>query len=370
MLTCKSPRKVMLVAHHLAVQVLPAYSCKFSRRDFTLPQLFACLVVREHQRQSYRGCEALLRDADHWCRAIGMRRVPDHNTLCRAFTVIVTGRLMGKALDVLARWFSMAGVLRLSLRPLTLDTSYFESRHVSRHYERRRGQTGAAKGNRGRRPPRCGRGRPDAAGSRTRRRSTKKLPKAGFAVASACHAILAAKAATGAGADQRWLEPLLYGAWRRVPHRRFAVVADCGFDSEDNHQIARRDMRLRTLIPPGAGRKPKHQATPPGGKWRRHMKRLLRTKRGRRRCGYTQRWQSETANSMIKRNLGSALRARTPKRREREMLLRAVVHNVMLAPRHRGSKGRDGAVSTYFPLRPIAKLMLTHAATNRRLTAG
>ena len=57
---------VALAAYHLARQCLPVYSCKCSRHDFTLPQLFACLAVREQQRQSYRGCEALLRDAEHW----------------------------------------------------------------------------------------------------------------------------------------------------------------------------------------------------------------------------------------------------------------------------------------------------------------
>jgi len=49
MLTCKSPRKVMLVAYRLAKTSLPTYSNEFSRHDFTLPQLFACLVLREHQ---------------------------------------------------------------------------------------------------------------------------------------------------------------------------------------------------------------------------------------------------------------------------------------------------------------------------------
>jgi len=325
----------MLAAHHLACQCLPEYSSKFSRRDFTLRQLFACLVVREHQRQSYRGCEALLRDAEHWCHAIGMRKVPDHNTLCRAFGVIATKSRLNKALDVLARWLSLARVLGLSRKPLTLDTTCFESRHVSRHYERRRAQTKGAGAK--------GRGRPDARGSLTRRGTTKRLPKAGFAVASACHAILAARASTGAGADQRWLEPLLYHAWRRVPNRRFGAAADCGFDSEDNHVLARRDMGLRTLIPPGAGRKPKDKHAPVGGRWRRVMKRLLRTKRSRRRCGYTQRWQSETVNSMVKRNLGSALRARTPRRRECEMLLRAVVHDVMLCLLRRAGPGRETA---------------------------
>jgi hypothetical protein len=347
MLTCKSPRKVMLAAYHLGRRVLPSYSGKFSRHDFTLPQLFACLVVREHQRQSYRGCEALLRDADHWCKAIGMRRVPDHNTLCRAFGVIVTGRRMGKALDVLARWFTLAGVLKLSDKPLALDSTYFEPHHRSRHYEHRRREAARQEEARRRKGLRPRRGRADRANSRTRRGKVRRLPKAGFAVASACHVILAARVCTGAGGDQPWLEPLLLDAWRRVPNRSFAAVADAGFDSEANHVIARRDMGIRSIIPPDSGR-PGKRGSRPGGRWRRRMKELLRTKRSRRRCGYTRRWQSETTNSMIKRNLGSALRARTPRRREREMLLRAVVHNVMLASRHRRSGGRDRAGHSSF----------------------
>ena len=45
---------------------------------------------------------------------------------------------------------------------------------------------------------------------------------------------------------------------------------------------------------------------------------------------YGQRWQSETTNSMIKRNLGSAMRARTAIRRRHELLLRELTHNIML----------------------------------------
>ena len=45
---------------------------------------------------------------------------------------------------------------------------------------------------------------------------------------------------------------------------------------------------------------------------------------------YGQRWQVETVNSMIKRNLGSALRAQTARRRTRELLLRVVTHNLMI----------------------------------------
>ena len=55
---------------------------------------------------------------------------------------------------------------------------------------------------------------------------------------------------------------------------------------------------------------------------------VSRAVRHRRRYG--QRWQIETVISMIKRNLGSALRARTTIRRRHELLLRVLTHNVML----------------------------------------
>src|SRR5215510_11764387 len=107
MLTCKSPRKVMRFAYQLARGCLPAYSCKFSRQDYTWPQLFACLVVREHQRKSYRGIEALLRDSPQWCRHIGMKRVPDHNTLCRAFHALLGLSRVSSLMDRLAAWMAL-----------------------------------------------------------------------------------------------------------------------------------------------------------------------------------------------------------------------------------------------------------------------
>src|SRR5277367_4695182 len=99
MLTCKSPRKVILVAYRLASNCLPEYSIKFSRHDFTLAQLFACLVLKEHQKRSYRETEALLRDSPEWCRLIGMKKSPDHNTLCRAAAVLLHHCKVNQLLD-------------------------------------------------------------------------------------------------------------------------------------------------------------------------------------------------------------------------------------------------------------------------------
>src|SRR4051812_1002204 len=98
--TCKSPRMVLRAAYELAVPLLPNYASRFSRHDgFTEPQLFACLVLREHQKKSYRGIEALLADSREWLADIGLARVPDHNTLCRAFGRLIRRGLMKRLLD-------------------------------------------------------------------------------------------------------------------------------------------------------------------------------------------------------------------------------------------------------------------------------
>ena len=96
--TCKSPRKVLNAAYALGLATLPLYTSKFSRKDFTRPQLFACLVLREHQKKSYRGLLALLEDCPHWCADIGLKKLPDRYTLCRAFHQILKPRQSEKML--------------------------------------------------------------------------------------------------------------------------------------------------------------------------------------------------------------------------------------------------------------------------------
>jgi hypothetical protein len=146
MITSKSPRKVLNFAYRLGVEVLPAYFSRFSRKDApTKPQLFACLVLREHQKESFRGVEALLADSDGWLADVGLAKAPDHNTLSRAFAEFVKPGLADSMLDLMAKLAASRKLLRGDkLKPLTLDSSMFESRHVSRHFEQRKRDTAAA----------------------------------------------------------------------------------------------------------------------------------------------------------------------------------------------------------------------------------
>jgi hypothetical protein len=317
MLTCKSPRKVMLVAYRLASASLPLYSNEFSRHDFTLPQLFACLVLREHQKKSYRGVEALIEDSPQWRADIGLSRTPDHNTLCRVFNQLVKPGIINSMLDQTAKWAQERGLLKGRVKPVTLDSSMFESRHVSRHFEKRQHQSERDK----RRE--MGKNARKAAGDRKRSRVVRSLPKLSLAVAGSCHLILGARATTGTGADQPFFQPLLTDARRRADFK--VAVADAGYDSEQNHSFARDEMGIRSIIPPNAGRPSNN---PPTARHRRNM--YHRFKRKADKEHYGQRWQSETVNSMIKRNLGSALRATTARRRSKELLLRVITHNVMI----------------------------------------
>jgi len=314
---------VLCMAYALACKVWPPHKHRFSRHDFTLPQLFACLVVREMLGLSYRKTEALLRDSPDWLAEIGLSQPPDHNTLWRALGFLITTHRVERLFDLLGAHFDEAGKLKLSSKPLTIDSTCYERHHRSRHYERVCRKRGLSEGQKyGKASEKVGE-TPEQV-NRRRSRAVRQMPKLALAVASGCHAILAAQVHIGNGSDMPDFQPLLRDAVRRGKVK--IVVADAGYDSERNHRIARQQMGVRSIIPPKIGRP---SDKPPSGRYRRLMKQRFSRKADRK--PYGQRAQSETVNSMMKRNLGDALRSIKPKRRKQEMLLRSLTHNIMLA---------------------------------------
>ena len=309
----------MRVAHAIACQCLPNYSSRFSRRDFTLPQLFACLVVKDLLKRSYRGAEAVLRDSQPWLDDIGMDHAPDHNTLCRTSKFLLKELKVDRMLDVTTRWADEAGMLDLAHHPLAIDSTTFDSHHVSRHYERRCQETRRRMKAKDREKGR----------KSSRSRTVRGLPKLAIGIATKCHLVVSMWTGTGMGSDHPHLKPIISDTRGRVRNRRFKIVGDAGYDSESNHELAREEMGLVSLIPPTIGR-PRKDGGPPGGRWRRVMQGLLKTTESRRRHKYTSRWQAETGHSMYKRNQGDALAGRTPSSRQRDMRLRVLTHNMMI----------------------------------------
>jgi hypothetical protein len=80
----KSPRSVAREALALVREAIPAYSSKFSRKDFTQHQLFAILALKTFFKTDYRGVVAFFDDFTELRDDLGLKKVPHYSTLCKA----------------------------------------------------------------------------------------------------------------------------------------------------------------------------------------------------------------------------------------------------------------------------------------------
>lgn len=80
----KSPIDLVHEALAVGQEALPTYASKYSRKDFTQPQLFAVLVLQKFFKTDYRGIVALLREWSDLRRALNLTKVPNYSTLCYA----------------------------------------------------------------------------------------------------------------------------------------------------------------------------------------------------------------------------------------------------------------------------------------------
>jgi len=80
----RSPVALARMALQASRRGLPAYSTKFSRKDFTQPQLFALLALRQFFRTDYRGVVGIVSDMPELQRLLGLTRLPHFTTLQKA----------------------------------------------------------------------------------------------------------------------------------------------------------------------------------------------------------------------------------------------------------------------------------------------
>lgn len=78
----KSAVQVGREALAVGKRALPSYSSRFSRHDYTQPQLFALLVLKHFLRTDYRGLATLLAEWSELRRVLGLKKVPHYPTLC------------------------------------------------------------------------------------------------------------------------------------------------------------------------------------------------------------------------------------------------------------------------------------------------
>jgi Transposase DDE domain len=295
----KSPCRVLQVAYDAARQAVAAHRHRFSPKKFTQPQLLACLVLKEFLRLDYRGLVEHLADHGELTRLLALKAIPHYTTVQKAAARLLKAAPARKLFDAVLDRAVRAKVRNRRVPLAAVDGTGMESRHTSRYYVKRRSRTG----------------------TETQETTYSKYPKVVLVTDCQSHLILAAVPGRGPGSDLQQFEAAIKDAAGRA--RIETLLADADFDAEWVHEQAREIYGIRTIIPPERGRP---SEKPPAGRWRRRMRQqwdLLRAK-------YGQRWQTETANSMIKRRLGSALRARTYWSQCREIVLRVITHNVMI----------------------------------------
>jgi Transposase DDE domain len=277
-------------------QVLRPYSHPYSPKKFTQPQLFACLVVKTFFKTDYRGIAQMLADLPDLVRILGLRTVPHFTTFHKALRRLLKLPLADRLLTATVERFLGR---RRNVPLAALDSTGLQCGHASSYYVRRRS-------------------RDKKSWQETTYRRFSKLEAA---IDCSSHLIIAAIPKRGPAVDVDRFVPLLENALGRV--KLGTALADAGYDSEANHRYARERRGVRSVIPAKIGRP---TAKLPSGHYRRRMKQRL----NKNYCRYGQRWQVETAFSMIKRRLGAIVHGRSYWSQCRELMLLAITYNVML----------------------------------------
>lgn len=298
MKTSKSPKAVLLTAYRVGQSQLPKYAHRCSPKKFTQPQLFACLVLKECYRLDYRKLEAFLKDTPDLAKNIELDLIPHYTTFHKAARRLLCSHHANRLLTHTVEQAVRSKLIRKKVKLAAIDGTGFETRHISSYFVKRRERA-------------CKTGYQTTTYTR--------YPYANIVCDCASHLILAVVTGRGPGADSPYFEPALKQAADRISIG--TILGDAGYDSESAHQFAREACGMRTLIPPIRGRPTKKL---PKGRWRR----VMATRFDKQKYG--QRWQVETVNSMIKRLLDSALRARKYWSQCREIVLRVLTHNIMI----------------------------------------
>jgi Transposase DDE domain len=293
-ITSKSPRSVVLAALATARRSLPAYTHRCSPKVFTQHQLFACLVLKNLLKTDYRGIVEHLADHPALVEAMELKRIPHYTTLQKAARRLLATKSARRLLDATVR--QQMG-RRRRVRSAAIDSTGLQCGTASAYFVRRRKKVG----------------------SPWKTVVYHRYPKLGVVCDTSNHLILACHVGRGPRPDVDEFEGLVAEAQQRVSLARLA--ADAGYDSEPNHQFARDEHAIRTVIPPKHGRPTDKPAT---GRYRR----LMQTRFDR--PAYRRRVQVETVMSMIKRRQGSHVRGHHFWSQCRDLRLMALTHNIMI----------------------------------------
>ncbi len=273
------------VALQVATQVLPPYRTRFSKHQFTQPQLLAVLCLMRFEDWTFREAETRLREHQELRAALQLPAVPDYTTLYRFLRRLeddTVDRGLRETVRRLRRRRRRAVSVAVDGTGLSYNSvSTFFIRRLEQHADR----------------------------SPRHRHWLKWV----IVVDVQQQMLLAQRAHRGPGSDVRYLPGLLDVAARGAPIG--LVLADAEFDSEPNHQHIRQRLGARSIIPA------KRRGIP-NGAIRNQMYRAFPEKL------YRQRTKVETIFSVVKRKLSSRAPGRSLAIQIRQALLLGLAYNL------------------------------------------
>jgi transposase len=293
----RSPLAFTQQALEVARAALPAYSSKFSKKDFTRHQHFALLALKTFLKMGYRDVVDLLGDWSELRAALELKKVPHFTTLQKAHA-----RFQKKNLDALLRETQTPAPPQPAPTPpvrAAVDSTGYDARPVSRYFT-------------------------TVCGRPTRQ---KRWPKLTAVVDTRTHLFLGASVTRAPRQDAPQLLPVVRQAVKHTPID--TLLADAGYDSETNHATCREKLSVRSTVIALNWRGSRKW---PRAKYRRQMVRRFRKKpRGSRsKRVYGQRAQAESVFSRNKRRWGASVAAVKWPNQKTEILLKVLAHNIML----------------------------------------
>lgn len=273
------------MALQVATQVLPPYRTRFSKHQFTQPQLLAVLCLMRYEDGTIREAEVRLREHQELRAALHLPAVPDYTTLYR-FLRRLEDDTVDRGLQETVRRRRRRRSRRLTA---AIDGTGLSDTSVSTFFHRRLEQ--------------------HAHGPRPRRPWLKW-----WIVADVRQQILLAQRARQArGCDTRALPGLLEVAARGAPIAR--VLADAEFDSAANHEPIRQRLGAKSIIPA-------RRRGVPNGTIRNQMFRAFPKK------PYRQRSKIESVFSAVQRKLSSRAPGRSLATQIRQALWLGLAYNI------------------------------------------
>jgi hypothetical protein len=274
------------LALEVSEAVLPRQRTKFSKRQFTQPQLLAVLCLMRYEDWTFREAEVRLSEHAELRSALQLNSVPDYTTLYRFLTRLgeedVARVLHEIVRRVPGRWESPATV--------AVDATGLAQSAMSSFFVRR-----------------------------MHHHTQQPLPwrhwlKWLAVVDVDRQLILAQSARQGPWNDCANLPSLVAAAHQNAPVG--CVLADAEFDSERNHTFCRQHLKVDSIIP--AKRFTSRRATGVRGQMRENFP----------RDRYARRSLIETAFSVAKRKLPCRAPGRTIATQTRQALLLGVAYNL------------------------------------------